>query len=340
MEAGGAQDAPANLLRDLSRRAEPARRCGDIEEGLIQRKRLDERRVVPRDVEHGFRRLAIRAEVHRHDDCLRAEVQCRTQRHGGMDSKSTRFVRRSADHSAIQLRGAVTCRRATDDDREPAQFRPAQLLDGRIERVEVEVDDRAVGHARALEHVASGARLLPPLVDVGLTNVARANHQFHVRNREMRSRATQHPRRWIVLVLVDALIEVDLIQIAQKSKPVQGNSPLGAPFLDVLLELHAYFQYMPMSRSATGNSRSAAISASAPLAPRTPCLLMSTARIPAACAPAMSVASRSPTMTVRSADVPSARSAASNMRVDGLRHPTSAENVTASRWVSSRRNAT
>ena len=56
---------------------------------------------------------------------------------------------------------------------------------------------------------------------------------------QMRRGATQHPRRWIVLVLVHALIEVDLIQIAQKGKPVQGNPPLRAPFFDVLLELHA-----------------------------------------------------------------------------------------------------
>ena len=101
------------------------------------------------------------------------------------------------------------------------------------------MNDRAMRHGGAPERADSAARLLPPLVDVRLTNVARANHQFHVRNCQMRRSATQHPRWWIVLVLVDALIEVDLIQIAQKSKPVQGNSPLGAPFFDVLLELHA-----------------------------------------------------------------------------------------------------
>ena len=51
--------------------------------------------------------------------------------------------------------------------------------------------------------------------------------------------------------------------------------------------------------------------------------------MPAACAPATSAASLSPTTTVRAAPVPSARSAASKMRGEGLRHPTSAENVTA-----------
>src|SRR5580704_13728427 len=222
-----------------------------------------------------------------------------------MHAIGTRLVGRGTDHAAVQVCGPVAGWCATDDHREPAQLGASQLFDGCIEGVEVEMDDRALGHVHARRHPESAAGVLPPFIDVRLTHVARANHQLHVWNCEMRCGASQHPRRWIVLVLVDALIEVDLIQIAQKGKPVQGNPPLRAPFFDVLLELHAYSEYRPMFRSAPGNSRSAAITASASPVPLHPPLRMSTARMPAACAPAMSAASLSPTMTVHAASVPS-----------------------------------
>src|ERR1039457_7239567 len=115
----------------------------------------------------------------------------------------------------MQLRRTVTGRRTADDDWEPAQLRAAQLLDRCIERVEVEVDDRSVCHERVSPRVGSAAGVLPPLINVRLTHVACANHQLHAWNGEMRRRATQPPRRWIVLVLVDALIELDPVQTAQ-----------------------------------------------------------------------------------------------------------------------------
>src|ERR1700681_2073820 len=180
----------------------------------------------------------------------------------------------------------------------------------------------------------SGAGVLPPLFDIRLTHVAGANHQLHVWNGQVRGGSAQHPRRGIILVLVDALIEVDLVEVAQKGKAMQGNSPLRAPFLDVFLELHLQPQYRPMDRSAPVNWSSAAMTASAALRARVPLLRSSTARIPAACAPPTSCTSLSPTITVPEAPVPSACRAALKIAGDGLRQPISAENVTASRWVS------
>src|ERR1700680_4226806 len=180
----------------------------------------------------------------------------------------------------------------------------------------------------------SGAGVLPPLVDIRLAHVAGANHQFHIGNGQVRGGPAQHPRWGIVLVLVDALVEVDLVEIAQKGKPMQGNSPLRAPFFDVLLELHLQPQYRPMDRRAPVSSSSLAMTASAALRARVPGERSSTARIPAACAPAISCTSLSPTITVPEAAVPSACRAAVKILGDGLRQPTSAENVTASRWVS------
>src|ERR1700733_6755309 len=212
-----------------------------------------------------------------------------------MDSESAGFIGSSTDHSTVQLRAPIIRRCPADDHRKTTQFRPAQLLDRCVEGVKVEVNDRAVRHVRTANRAASAPFVqLPPLIDIRLTHIACANHQLHIRNCQMRCGATQHPRRWIVLVLVDALIEVDLIQIAQKGKPVQGNPPLRAPFFDVLLELHAYSKYRHMFRNAAGNSRSAAITASASPLSRLPPLQTSTARMPAACAPAMSAASLSP----------------------------------------------
>src|ERR1035441_1568838 len=123
-----------------------------------------------------------------------------------MDSKSASLIRGGADHSSIQLRCAVDRRGAADDDRKPTQRGPAQLLDRCVERVEVEMDDRAIGHERTETSAGSGAGVLPPLIDVRFTHVACANHQFHVWNSQVWCGSAQHPRRWIVLVLVDALI--------------------------------------------------------------------------------------------------------------------------------------
>ena len=68
-------------------------------------------------------------------------AQRRAQRQSGVHAVLASLVRRGADHTALG-RVAVT----TDDDREPAQLRPAQHLDGGDELVEVDVQ-HPTGHS-------------------------------------------------------------------------------------------------------------------------------------------------------------------------------------------------
>src|ERR1700686_1371844 len=70
---------------------------------------------------------------------------------------------------------------------------------------------------------------LVPFVDVGVRKISGGDQEIDIRDAEVWRRATQHPGRRIFLVLIDALIEIDLIQIAEQSKPVQRNSPVTTP---------------------------------------------------------------------------------------------------------------
>src|ERR1700737_1987923 len=72
-----------------------------------------------------------------------------------------------------------------------------------------------------------------PILDVELAEIPGGDHQVDVRHAEVRRSASQHPRRRVVAVLVDALIEVDLVEIAEQRESVQRNTPLSALFLQV-----------------------------------------------------------------------------------------------------------
>ena len=84
----------------------------------------------------------VLAPVDRQEHALRAEAAGRPQRHRRVDAERARLVRRRRDDAALV--GSA----AADDDRASAQLRPVALLDGREERVEVDVEDYPLAHAR------------------------------------------------------------------------------------------------------------------------------------------------------------------------------------------------
>ena len=75
VETGRREHAVADLLRDVAGRSEAPERPRHLQERLVERQRLEDRRVVAGDVEHRLRRVAVGAEVDRHDNRLRAEPQ-------------------------------------------------------------------------------------------------------------------------------------------------------------------------------------------------------------------------------------------------------------------------
>ena len=79
---------------DLGRRAGDLEQPTHIEEGLVDRDRLDERRGVAEDREDVLAGLRVRLEVRRHDDGLGAEVARGTSTHRRADAERLRLVTR------------------------------------------------------------------------------------------------------------------------------------------------------------------------------------------------------------------------------------------------------
>ena len=107
-------------------RAHPAH----VEERLVDREPLDERRRVVEDLEHRLARLGVRRHARRDDDRVGAQPARLPAAHRGADAERLRLVARR-EHDP-----------AADDDGPAAQPRVVALLDRRVERVDIGVQDR------------------------------------------------------------------------------------------------------------------------------------------------------------------------------------------------------
>jgi hypothetical protein len=130
---------------DLPRRARDPPQPAHVQERLVDRQALDERRRVPEHGEHGLARVGVRGHPRRDHDRLRAQPP------------RLRAAHRRTD--AVRL-GLVTGRQhdpAADDHRATAQLRVVALLDRRVERVEVGVEDvRFAWHEHMFARGAAG----------------------------------------------------------------------------------------------------------------------------------------------------------------------------------------
>ncbi len=122
--------AASKRARDLERRADAALHPAHVEEGLVDRQRLDDRRRVLENAEDGLRRLRVGLEARRHDDRLRAELSRAALAHRGAHAERLRLVARG-EHDAHP-----------DDHRLRLEARLVPLLDRGEERVQVGVQDR------------------------------------------------------------------------------------------------------------------------------------------------------------------------------------------------------
>ena len=148
-EAGLIADAPADVLGDRARGAEPAPVLGDVEIGFVEAERLDEVGVVEKDRADLLRYRAVDVEPRLDENQVRAAAPGRDRRHGRTDAV---------------FAGLIACRH--DDAAVPAADRhgPAlergivALLHGRVEGVHVDMDDlaRRADAGRVHRHV------LPP----------------------------------------------------------------------------------------------------------------------------------------------------------------------------------
>ena len=106
----------------------------DIEERLVDRDAFDERRGVAEDLEHSLARLRVRRHSGWDHDRVAGTGAGPAAAHRGAHAERLRLIA-GGQHDA------------TADDHGPAaKARIVALLDGRVERVEVGVQDRRLRH--------------------------------------------------------------------------------------------------------------------------------------------------------------------------------------------------
>ena len=133
-----ALDVGPDLRRDLGRGSEQHRGARDVQERLVERDRLHERGVGAQDLAEPMGVGAVRLEVRRQEDDVGAQAPGPDRRHRGAHAVLPGLVGRRGDHAARAG--------AADDDRLPGERRILQDLDGRVERVDVDVQDRLGAH--------------------------------------------------------------------------------------------------------------------------------------------------------------------------------------------------
>ena len=104
-----------------------------VEERLVDRHAFDERRRVLEDPVDRLARLDVGGHPRRDDDRVRAQAASRRSAHGRTDAVRLGFVARREHDSRA------------DDHRPAAQARVVSLLDRRVERVDVGVENRRLG---------------------------------------------------------------------------------------------------------------------------------------------------------------------------------------------------
>ena len=108
----------------------------EVEERLVDRQRLDQRRGRQHQPAHLLARTADISPCRADDDRLRAELQRLEHRHGRADAVDAGDVAGGRDDAAVA---------AADDDRLVAQAGVVALLDAGIEGVAVDMGDGEVG---------------------------------------------------------------------------------------------------------------------------------------------------------------------------------------------------
>ena len=129
-EADLLEDGATQAHRDLGRRARDPLQPPNVEERLVDRDPFDHRGDVVEHAEHRLARVDVRPKARRDDDGPRAQAARAALAHRGAHAVCLRLVARR-EHNA-----------ASDDHRPAAERALVALLDRRVERVEVGVEDR------------------------------------------------------------------------------------------------------------------------------------------------------------------------------------------------------
>jgi hypothetical protein len=150
-------DSPGDVLTVGRSVASPRRH---VQVRLVQRDALDKlrRREPPEDLVDGATRVAVPGTVRRHHHQLRTDLEGLMQRHRGAHTERPGFIGGAHDHCALGSAG--------DGHGDASELRIVPLMDRRVKRVQVYVEDRSrpvVGS----RHACVGASLPQHLVAFG-----------------------------------------------------------------------------------------------------------------------------------------------------------------------------
>ena len=167
-EGGLGPDGGLDLASDLRGRPEQPDARGHVEEGLVERERLDERREATEDLAElaGYRDVPLHAAAHDHG--AGAAGDRGGHRHRGVDAEGARLVGRRGHDPPAPV--------APDEHRAPAERGIVPLLDGSVECVHVDVENVASHAPRPLRARSPPRRQCAALAH-GL-KAARAEHSL------------------------------------------------------------------------------------------------------------------------------------------------------------------
>ena len=149
-QAGGGADLRLEAPRDGHAERLAPGVLGDVEIGLVERQRLDQRRDRAEEAEHRVGHRLVLGEVGPDDDQVRAQPHGPRHRNRRPDAELARLVAGGGDHAAA-------FGPAAHGDGPAAQLRAIALLDRRVERVHVEVQDAPRWRPWAAGSVSGGA---------------------------------------------------------------------------------------------------------------------------------------------------------------------------------------
>ena len=133
-------DVGAQPCCDLDRCAGDPAQPADVEKRLVDRERLHDRGAIAEHLEHVITGPRIGAHPGRHHHGVRTEAPCLRTAHRGAHTVGLGLVAGRQYHPAA------------DDHRAPAQARVVTLLDGRIERIQVRMEDGAAHRTNICSH--------------------------------------------------------------------------------------------------------------------------------------------------------------------------------------------
>src|SRR5215472_8632720 len=224
-EPGFDADFSPDFFRDLRRRNDALEVIRDVEIGLVERQRLDDRRILREDFPDLQRDCLVGIEPRLDEDQIGALSLGGDRGHRRMNAKLPCLVACRRDHAALA--------RSANRDRLAAQIRVIALFDGCVESIHVDMDDlaRAARLARETFRALFCAHQSPlPLVGQARMRFASTAYRT-IANRWRELAPAANLRRQIarrVVCISAARCSLPIIRCRRRSLPARSRSAVSS----------------------------------------------------------------------------------------------------------------